>query len=72
MFQSTTTDKPQTSGGATLAHFGPENAALSTVEAETEEEDSGNSDHPTGVKLAFIVTALMLSVFLFSLDQVSL
>lgn len=31
-------------------------------------KDSG--DYPSGVKLAFIVVALVLSVFLFSLDQV--
>jgi thiol:disulfide interchange protein len=32
-------------------------------------QDSG--DHTTGVKLVFILIALVLSIFLFSLDQVS-
>lgn len=33
--------------------------------------DSGDADLPTGAKLAVIIIALLLSVFLFSLDQVS-
>jgi hypothetical protein len=40
------------------------------VVAESAPQDSG--DHATGVKLLFIVIALILSIFLFSLDQVSL
>ncbi|CAK3779575.1 major facilitator superfamily transporter [Lecanosticta acicola] len=41
-------------------------------EAESEEDTPADSDDPnlpTGAKLAFIVVALVLSVFLFSLDQ---
>lgn len=33
--------------------------------------DSSDADLPTGAKLAVIIIALLLSVFLFSLDQVS-
>jgi len=62
-------------------------ATSSTVEVETEKKrDTGtdeevavaesvpqdSGDYPSGLKLTFIVVALVLSVFLFSLDQVSL
>lgn len=40
------------------------------VVAASVPQNSGN--YPSGVKLAFIVVALVLSVFLFSLDQVGL
>jgi hypothetical protein len=63
----------------------PSTGTPSTTDTETEKKDiiaadSGavTSDEaavaasfPSGIKLAFIVTALVLSVFLFSLDQVS-
>lgn len=48
---------------------GPATDEEAAVAASTS-QDPG--DYPSGVKLAFIVAALVLSVFLFSLDQVSL
>jgi hypothetical protein len=54
--------------------FSTENGEITADEeaanAASASQDTG--DYPSGVKLAFIVVALVLSVFLFSLDQVNL
>lgn len=54
-------------GGTALAAIDDEDS----LAADTPPPDADDPNLPTGLKLAVIVLALILSVFFFSLDQVS-
>ncbi len=64
------TVKAETEKKEVLAEDGGTPTDEEAAVAASAPQDS--ADYPSGVKLAFIVVALVLSVFLFSLDQVSL
>jgi hypothetical protein len=72
-FNDQTTGPSSTIDGETEKQLLPEDSGPTTKEeavvVASAPQDS--EDHATGVKLLFIVIALVLSIFLFSLDQVS-
>jgi hypothetical protein len=47
-----------------------EDVETGTVQGNTDSDDPGEDEYPTGINMFFIVLALVMAVFLFSLDLV--
>jgi hypothetical protein len=47
-----------------------EDIETGTVQGNTDSDDSGEDEYPKGINMFFIVLALVMAVFLFSLDLV--